>query len=94
MRVRFQKTVLSMILLCYGFNPSLRGMQDREQENAVAQVEPADRPALIQGKTIDAWLAALKDRDPAVRKRAIEVLGERTLDPAFRRTRSRACKPK
>jgi hypothetical protein len=81
-RVRFQKTVLSMILLCYGFDPSLRGMQDQEQENAVAQVKPADRPALIQGKTIDAWLAGLKDRDPDVRKRAIEVLGERTLDPA------------
>ena len=38
---------------------------------------------MIQGKTIDAWLAALKDRDPAVRKRAVEVLGERTLDPAI-----------
>ncbi|MFI5454702.1 MAG: hypothetical protein ACHRXM_04565 [Isosphaerales bacterium] len=82
MRVRFQKTALSTILLCYGFTPSLRGMQDGEQENAVAQVKTADRPAKIQGKTIDAWLAALKDRDPTVRKRAIEVLGERTLDPA------------
>ena len=42
----------------------------------------ADRPATIQGKTIDEWLAALKDRDPAVRERAVEVLGERSLDPA------------
>ena len=39
-------------------------------------------PRVIQGKTIDEWLAALKDRDPAVRKRAVEVLGERSLDPA------------
>ncbi len=82
MRVTLQKTVLSTILVFYGFGPSLRAMQDRVQENAAAQANPADRPALIHGKTIDAWLAALKDRDPAVRKRAIEVLGERTLDPA------------
>jgi HEAT repeats len=83
MRVRFQTTVFSTILICYGFTPSLRGMQERQQENAYAQVEAADRPAMIQGKTIDAWLAALKDRDPAVRKRAIEILGERALDPAI-----------
>ncbi len=43
----------------------------------------ADRPAVIQGKTVDEWLAALKDRDPAVRERAVEVLGERSLDPAL-----------
>ncbi len=42
----------------------------------------ADGPATIQGKTIDEWLAALKDRDPAVRKRAVEVVGERSVDPA------------
>ena len=35
----------------------------------------ADRPATIQGKTIDEWLAALKDRDPAVRERAVEIAG-------------------
>ena len=83
MRVTLQRTLFSSILVFYGFDPSLRAMQDRVQENAAAQANPADRPALIQGKTIDAWLAALKDRDPAVRKRAIEVLGERTLDPAL-----------
>ncbi len=83
MRVTLQRTVFSSILVFYGFDPSLRAMQDRVQENAAAQANPADHPALIQGKTIDAWLAALKDRDPAVRKRAIEVLGERTLDPAL-----------
>ncbi len=38
--------------------------------------------ATIQGKTVDQWLDALKDRDPAVRERAVEVLGERSLDPA------------
>jgi hypothetical protein len=37
--------------------------------------------ALIQGKTIDAWVAALKDRDPATRKRAIEVVGEHAIGP-------------
>src|SRR5262249_25370855 len=42
----------------------------------------ADRPGAIQGKTVDEWLAALKDRDPAVRERAVEGLGERALDPA------------
>jgi WD40 repeat protein len=40
-----------------------------------------DDPALIQGKTIDAWIAALKDRDPATRKRAVEAIGERSVDP-------------
>ena len=44
MRLKFQKTVFSTILLCYGFNPSLRGMQDPEQQNAVAEVKAADRP--------------------------------------------------
>ena len=83
MRVTLQRTVFSSILVFYGFDPSLRAMQDRVQENAAAQANPADHLALIQGKTIDAWLAALKDRDPAVRKRAIEVLGECTLDPAL-----------
>ena len=82
-RARFRKTIMSMILLCCGFNPSVRGMQDREQENAAVQGNLADRPALFQGKTIDGWVAALKDPDPAVRKRAVEVLGERTLDPAL-----------
>jgi WD40 repeat protein len=81
-RVTLQKAVFSTILVFYGFDPSLRAMQDRVQDIGAAQANPADRPALIQGKTIDAWLAGLKDRDPDVRKRAIEVLGERTLDPA------------
>ncbi len=42
-------------------------------------------PQSIQGKTVDEWLAALKDRDPAVRERAVEVLGERSLDPSLPR---------
>jgi WD40 repeat protein len=46
--------------------------------------EKAHAPqAVSQGRTIDEWLAALKDRDPAVRRRAVEALGERTLDPAM-----------
>jgi HEAT repeats len=82
-RVTIQKIAFSSILVFYGFDPSVRAMQDRVQENAAARANPADRPALIQGKTIDAWLAALKDSDPTVRKRAVEVLGERTLDPTL-----------
>jgi WD40 repeat protein len=83
MRLRLQITLFSTILLCAGITPWLRGMKVREQENGDALVEPADRPAMILGKTIDAWLAALKDRDPTVRKRSIEVLAERALDPAI-----------
>ena len=55
--------------------------------------EADDDPAVIQGKTIDEWLAALKDRDPAVRKRAVEVLGERRWTRPSPRTRSRGFKP-
>jgi hypothetical protein len=45
-------------------------------------MEPAaDDSTIVQGKTIEQWLAALKDRDAAVRKRAVEILGERALDP-------------
>ncbi len=61
----------------------------RAQEKADPKKEPqptrpADgRPALIHGKSVAEWLAALKDRDRAVRLRAVEVLGERTLDPAI-----------
>ena len=36
----------------------------------------------IHGKTLDEWLAAFKDRDPAVRKRAVESRrGTREVDP-------------
>ncbi len=52
-----------------------------EKDDAKKEAQQA-RPAAIQGKTVDEWLAALKDRDPAVRERAVEVLGERSLDPA------------
>jgi Tol biopolymer transport system component len=51
-----------------------------------------DDRALIQGKTIDAWVAALKDRDPATRKRAIEVVGEHAVGadvPAAEQSRLR-----
>jgi WD40 repeat protein len=41
----------------------------------------ADDPISIRGRTIDEWLARLKDRDPGVRQGAVEALGERTLDP-------------
>jgi hypothetical protein len=42
-----------------------------------------DRPAAIQGRTVDEWLAALKNPDPAARRRAVEILGERALDPTI-----------
>ena len=63
-------------------------MVDRPHHLAGPAAEPSrseadDDPGVIQGKTIDEWKAALKDRDPAVRKRAVEVLGERAVDPAI-----------
>ena len=53
----------------------------RRPEPGPQEKAAADGPRVIQGKTIDEWLTALKDRDPAVRKRAVEVLGARALDP-------------
>jgi beta-lactamase regulating signal transducer with metallopeptidase domain/Tol biopolymer transport system component len=54
--------------------------QERPSSEQTKPSKPiADPPAKIQGKTIDEWLAALKDRDPAVRERAVDVLGERAL---------------
>ena len=45
--------------------------------------EKADKPAaMIQGKTVVDWIATLKDSDPAVRKRAVEVLGSVARDQA------------
>jgi WD40 repeat protein len=41
----------------------------------------ADDAVIIQGKTVDEWLAALKDRDPAKRKRAVAVVGGCAADP-------------
>jgi WD40 repeat protein len=56
--------------------------KDAAKDEARQARPAADRPAAIRGKTVEEWLAALKDRDPAVRERAVEVLGERSLDPA------------
>jgi len=39
-------------------------------------------PLVIDGKPLSEWRKALKDRDPAVRKRAVEVLGHLTRDQA------------
>ncbi len=72
-----------MLVLCCGFEPSIGGTQHREQENAAAQAKAADDPVLIEGKSIEAWLAALKDRDAGVRKGAVEILGKRAVDPAI-----------
>jgi hypothetical protein len=63
------------------------GAQASGKDDATKELPPSkpavDRPATVEGKTIDGWLAALKDRDPAARKRAVEVLGERSVDPAI-----------
>jgi len=41
------------------------------------------QPLLSHGKTVDHWLEALKDRDPAKRKKAVTALGHvGTADPA------------
>jgi hypothetical protein len=53
------------------------------QKSAPPAGVTADRLTMIQGKTTGEWLAALKDRDAAVRERAVEILGERALDPAI-----------
>ena len=62
------------------------GSQAQEKADLKTAPSPAKtaggRPAIVQGKTIDEWLTALKDQDPAARERAVEVVGERTLDPA------------
>ncbi len=54
-----------------------------DNKKATTPADPAaSHPATIQGKTIDDWLAALKDRDPDARERAVEALGTRAVDPA------------
>ena len=55
----------------------------RPAEQVKPKDEKADKPAVvIQGKPLSDWMTALKDRDPAVRLRAVEVLGEVTSDQA------------
>jgi WD40 repeat protein len=55
----------------------------RPQEPAKSKHENvAKRPVAIQGKPLADWIAALKDPDPAVRRRAVEVLGKVTRDQA------------
>jgi len=59
-----------------------RAQQKGDARKETAPSEPAtDGPAVIQGETIDEWLAALKDRHPARRKQAVEVVGGRAVDP-------------
>ena len=55
----------------------------RQAEQVKPKAEKANKPAvMIQGKPLSDWMTALKDRDPAVRLRAVEVLGEVTSDQA------------
>ncbi len=64
-----------------GAGPAVAGGNGAAKDQAQQAKPAADQPAKIEGKTVEEWQAALKDRDPAVRERAVEVLGERTLDP-------------
>ena len=51
----------------------------RQAEQVKPKDEKANKPAvMIQGKPLSDWMTALKDRDPAVRLRALEVLGDVT----------------
>ena len=45
-------------------------------------VQPVKPPIVIQGKPLSDWREALKDPDPAARKRAVGVLGTLTRDQA------------
>ena len=55
----------------------------RQAEPVKVKDEKANKPeVVIQGKPLSDWMTALKDRDPAVRLRAVEVLGEITSDQA------------
>ena len=50
-------------------------------------VKPKDEkaskpPVMVQGKSLSDWITALKNRDPTVRKQAVEVLGGVTKDQA------------
>ncbi len=76
-----QKGALIAGLLYWALPPSLNAAATFDQANEQTRVEKPDRATTIHGKTLDAWLVALKDRDPAVRKRAVEVVGERAVDP-------------
>ena len=54
-----------------------------QAEQAKLKSETANKPAaVIQGKPLSDWMTELKNRDPAVRLRAVEVLGEVTSDQA------------
>ena len=55
----------------------------RRPELVQAKSEKANKlPIFIEGKPLAEWRTSLKDRDPAVRKRAVEVLGNVTQDQA------------
>ena len=76
-----QNSVLIAGLLYWALPPSLGGAARFEQANGQTRTQGPDHAATIHGKALEEWLAALKDRDPAVRKRAVEVVGERAVDP-------------
>jgi WD40 repeat protein len=77
-RGRLAVTVSSLIVVA-GWTIGLAYAAGITAESPRSQ--PADDdPAVIQGKTIAEWIAALNDRDPAQRKRAVEVIGERAVD--------------
>ncbi len=74
--------VVTVILGIVPAGWTIGGVRPAGQAAEPPRSEPADDgPAVIHGKTIDEWVAALKDRDPATRKRAVEAIGERSVDP-------------
>ena len=65
-----------------GAEPSPKKAEAQDQGDPKPKADPQPKSGegtggagSVQGKTIKEWIAALKDRDPAVRKRAVEVLG-------------------
>jgi hypothetical protein len=76
-----QKAALIAGFLSWALPPSIGGAAAFEQANGQTRVPDPGRAATIHGKTLDGWLAALNDRDPAVRKRAVEIVGEHAVDP-------------
>lgn len=64
----------------------------RPAQRAAPAKDAADRSALatVEGRTIAAWQAALKDRDPAVRLKAVEILGQRAYDLSVPETERQA----
>jgi WD40 repeat protein/beta-lactamase regulating signal transducer with metallopeptidase domain len=59
--------------------PAQQDQANQKPATVEAEEKKAGKPPLlIQGKPLPDWIAALKEPDPAVRKRALDVLGDVT----------------